>query len=73
MSSPSEPTGKSTSFEARTTVNWDARNSQLAIETNSVGKESGDLAECPHYRQHKFERCIGRNYTQTSNLDLVIC
>ena len=41
IGSSSKSTKKSASSEARTTVNWDARNSQLAIETDSVGKESG--------------------------------
>lgn len=37
----SEPRSRMTNFEAQATVDWNARRSQLLIDTDSVGKESG--------------------------------
>lgn len=40
MGSSSEPKRKITNYEARAKVDWDARMSQLIIETDSVGRET---------------------------------
>jgi len=42
MGSPSEPKSNITKLvDARTTVNWDVHKSQLTLETDSIGRESG--------------------------------
>lgn len=42
---PSEPDSKSLEFEAKTVVDWSARESKLVVETNSFGKDDMSVRE----------------------------
>jgi hypothetical protein len=63
----SEPTGKITNFRARMTVDWDARKSQLTLDTDSVGKETGVTKR----RIHRFEVADALYFTDIKATDVI--